>query len=80
MLFRSDFLPVDGVDDRPKLYSLFGQCVLVVNGSFVPSLDSPLGRFLPALETLDEWKGRRWSLDGSVTGRFRSALKLALFD
>ncbi len=67
MLLRSDtlagcciaFLPVDGVDDRPKLCSLFGQCVPFVNGSFVPSLDSPLGRFLPGLETLDEWTGRR---------------------
>ena len=67
MLLRSDalagcciaFLAVDGVDDRPKLCSLFGQYVPVANGSFVPSLDSPLGRFLPGLETLNKWTGRR---------------------
>ena len=62
VLLRSDalagcciaFLPVDGVDDRPKLCSLFGQCVPFVNGSFVPSLRSLVGRFPPDLETLDK--------------------------
>lgn len=67
MLLRSDalagcciaFLPVDGVDDVPKLYSLFSRCVPVVNISFMPSLRRPVGRFLPGLETLDKWIGRR---------------------
>ena len=75
MLLRSDaladcciaFLPVDGVDDRPKLYSLFSRCVPVVNGSFVPSLRSLVGRFPPSLETLDEWIGRREAGIASLT-------------
>ena len=63
MLLRSDaladcciaFLPVDGVDDVPKLSRLVSWCVPVVGDSFVPSLRSLVGRFLPGLEILDEW-------------------------
>lgn len=57
------FLPVDGDDNLPKLFSPFSR----VGGSFVLSLRSPVGRFPPGLQTLDEWIGRREAGIASLT-------------
>jgi hypothetical protein len=67
VLLRSDaladcciaFLHADGFGDGRKLSSLVSRCVPIINSSFLSALRSPVGRFLPGLEILDEWIGRR---------------------
>ena len=67
VLLRSDaladcciaFLPIDGVDDLPKFSSLISRYVPLIGRSFLMSPRSPVGRFPPGFETLDEWIGRR---------------------
>ena len=48
------FLPVNRIDNRSKLTSLFSCCVPVVSNSFVLFLRNSVDRFLPDLIILDK--------------------------
>ena len=67
MLLRNDaladcctaFLLVDEIDGVPKLSFLVSRRMSVVDVNPAPSLRGLVGRFVPGLETFDEWIAQR---------------------
>lgn len=70
------FLPVDGVNNLPDLFSLLRWDMPAVGENLVLPLCGPVSRFLLGLQIPDEWIGRREAGIASLTLNARLLLGL----